>query len=98
MERSEIRLHGHRVSYRSAGSGPLLILVHGIAGTSATWEAVIPRLSERHTVIAPDLLGHGESGKPQGDYSLGAYANAIRDLLEALEPILRRKALGYHDA
>jgi pimeloyl-ACP methyl ester carboxylesterase len=85
MERSEIRLHGHRVSYRRAGSGPLLVLLHGIAGTSATWEAVIPRLSERNTVIAPDLLGHGESGKPQGDYSLGAYANAIRDLLEALE-------------
>jgi pimeloyl-ACP methyl ester carboxylesterase len=84
MERFEIRLHGHRVSYRSAGRGPLLVLLHGIAGTSATWETVIPRLSERHTVIAPDLLGHGESGKPEGDYSLGAYANAIRDLLEAL--------------
>jgi pimeloyl-ACP methyl ester carboxylesterase len=84
MERSEIRLHSHRVSYRAAGRGPLLVLLHGIAGTSATWETVIPRLSERHTVIAPDLLGHGESGKPEGDYSLGAYANAIRDLLEAL--------------
>jgi pimeloyl-ACP methyl ester carboxylesterase len=45
---------------------------------------VIPLLSHRHTVIAPDLLGHGDSGKPQGDYSLGAYANAVRDLLEAL--------------
>ena len=84
MERLEIRLHGHRVSYRIAGRGPLLVLLHGIAGTSATWETVIPRFSERHTVIAPDLLGHGESGKPEGDYSLGAYANAIRDLLEAL--------------
>lgn len=61
-----------------------MVLLHGIAGTSATWEGVIPRLSERHTVIAPDLLGHGDTGKPQGDYSLGAYANAIRDLLEAL--------------
>lgn len=84
MKRSEIALHGHQVSYRSAGSGPLLVLLHGIAGTSATWEEVIPLLCERHTVLAPDLLGHGESGKPEGDYSLGAYANAIRDLLEAL--------------
>jgi pimeloyl-ACP methyl ester carboxylesterase len=84
MERREIRLHGHRVSYLRAGSGPLLVLLHGIAGTSATWQAVIPWLDERNTVIAPDLLGHGESEKPQGDYSLGAYANGIRDLLEAL--------------
>jgi len=84
LERSEIALHGQPVSYRAAGRGPLLVLLHGIAGTSATWEDVIPRLSGRNTVIAPDLLGHGDSGKPRGDYSLGAYANAIRDLLEAL--------------
>ena len=84
MERTEIVLHGHRVSYRRAGNGPLLVLLHGIAGSSATWEDVIPRLSGRYTVIAPDLLGHGESSKPPGDYSLGAYANLIRDLLGAL--------------
>jgi pimeloyl-ACP methyl ester carboxylesterase len=64
VERAEITLHGHRFSYRRAGSGPLLVLLHGIAGSSATWEAVMPWLSERHTVIAPDLLGHGESSKP----------------------------------
>jgi pimeloyl-ACP methyl ester carboxylesterase len=45
----------------------------------------MPRLSAQHTVLAPDLLGHGESAKPKGDYSLGAYANLIRDLLEALD-------------
>jgi pimeloyl-ACP methyl ester carboxylesterase len=77
-------LHGHQFSYRRAGSGPLLVLLHGIAGTSATWEDVMLRLGERHTVIAPDFLGHGESSKPRGDYSLGAYANGIRDLLGAL--------------
>jgi pimeloyl-ACP methyl ester carboxylesterase len=84
MERAEISVHGHRFIYRRAGSGPILVLLHGIAGSSATWEDVIPWLSERHTVIAPDLLGHGESSKPRGDYSLGAYANAVRDLLGAL--------------
>ncbi len=61
-----------------------MVLLHGIAGTSATWDAVIPRLAEHHDVLAPDLLGHGESAKPHGDYSLGAYANVVRDLLEAL--------------
>ncbi|HSD25954.1 MAG TPA: alpha/beta fold hydrolase [Vicinamibacteria bacterium] len=84
MVRTEIALHGHRLSYRRAGRGPLIVLLHGIAGNSATWDEVIPALSRSYTVIAPDLLGHGDSGKPQGDYSLGAYANAVRDLMEAL--------------
>jgi pimeloyl-ACP methyl ester carboxylesterase len=80
----EILLHGHRVFYRSAGSGPVLVLVHGITSTSATWGNLLPYLAEHFTVIAPDLLGHGESAKPRGDYSLGAYATGIRDLLMAL--------------
>ena len=80
----EIVLHGHRVFYRSAGSGPVIVLVHGITSTSATWANLLPYLAETFTVIAPDLLGHGESAKPRGDYSLGAYATGIRDLLIAL--------------
>jgi len=84
IEKTETTLHGHRISYRTGGRGPLLVLLHGIAGSSATWEDVMLRLSEHHTVIAPDLLGHGESSKPRGDYSLGAYANGVRDLLGAL--------------
>jgi pimeloyl-ACP methyl ester carboxylesterase len=78
------QLHGHRVAYRLEGSGPLIVLVHGITSSSATWERVVPALAERHTVIAPDLLGHGQSAKPRGDYSLGAYASGLRDLLVAL--------------
>jgi pimeloyl-ACP methyl ester carboxylesterase len=84
MEKSEITLHGHQFSYRIAGSGPLVVLLHGIAGSSSTWDDVIPRLSHRYTVIAPDLLGHGESAKPRGEYSLGAHADMLRDLLNAL--------------
>ena len=85
VERAEIELHGRRFHYRKAGRGSLVVLLHGIAGSSATWSNIIPRLSGHHAVIAPDLLGHGESAKPPGDYSLGAYANLIRDLLEVLE-------------
>jgi pimeloyl-ACP methyl ester carboxylesterase len=62
----------------------LLLLVHGIASTSDSWREVVPWLAERFTVVAPDLLGHGESAKPRGDYSLGAYASGIRDLMVAL--------------
>lgn len=80
----ELELHGHRVVYRRAGAGPVVVLVHGIAGTSATWEAVLPRLAETHLVIAPDLPGHGGSGHSAGDYSVGALAATVRDLLFAL--------------
>jgi pimeloyl-ACP methyl ester carboxylesterase len=79
-----IELHGQPVRYRRTGSGPLLVLVHGITSSSRTWERVLPLLAERHTVLAPDLLGHGSSAKPRGDYSLGAYASGLRDLLVAL--------------
>ena len=84
MEHEEITLHGHTVSYRRAGWGPVIVLIHGITGSSLTWEHVIEPLAERYTVVAPDLLGHGESAKPRGDYSLGAYASGIRDLLAAI--------------
>jgi pimeloyl-ACP methyl ester carboxylesterase len=84
MERSELTLHGHRISFRRAGTGPLVVLLHGIAGSSSTWEEVSWALQHRFSVVAPDLLGHGESAKPRGDYSLGAYANVLRDLLGAL--------------
>ncbi len=77
-------LHGHDVAYRQAGSGPVVVLVHGITSSSATWGRVMPYLARRFTVIAPDLAGHGESAKPKGDYSLGAHASNVRDLLVAL--------------
>jgi pimeloyl-ACP methyl ester carboxylesterase len=76
-----VQIHGHDVAYRAAGQGPVIVLIHGIAGSFHTWEHVLPSLARNHTVIAPDLLGHGESAKPRGDYSLGAYASGIRDLL-----------------
>ena len=84
LRRRTVRIHGHEVSYRMAGDGPTILLVHGIAGSSTTWRAVMPALAENFTVIAPDLLGHGHSAKPRGDYSLGAYASGIRDLLTVL--------------
>src|ERR687885_41125 len=84
FEAWEIDLHGHQVVYRIAGSGPPIVLVHGMVNSSRHWEAVALRLAERYTVIAPDLIGHGDSATPRGDYSLGAHAAVIRDLLSAL--------------
>jgi pimeloyl-ACP methyl ester carboxylesterase len=81
---NEIRLHGHRVCFRAAGTGPLIVLIHGITGRSDQWDPALEHLAAEHTVLAPDLLGHGESAKPRGDYSLGAYASAVRDTMVAL--------------
>ena len=81
----EIRLHGHRVAYRMAGEGPAVLLIHGITSSSETWDRVFRLLAREHTVIAPDLIGHGESAKPRGDYSMGAYASGLRDLCAALD-------------
>ena len=77
-------IHGHRRAFRVAGSGPALLLIHGVGDNSTTWEAVHTKLAQRFTVIAPDLLGHGESDKPRADYSLAAFANGMRDLLAVL--------------
>jgi pimeloyl-ACP methyl ester carboxylesterase len=80
----EIELHGHRVAFRHDGEGPLVVLIHGITGRSAQWQPVVENLAAHRTVLAPDLLGHGDSAKPRGDYSLGAYASGVRDMVVGL--------------
>ena len=78
-------IHGYRRAYRIAGSGPAILLIHGIGDNSTTWSTVQSKLAQRFTVIAPDLLGHGKSDKPRADYSVAAYANGMRDLLSVLD-------------
>ena len=79
-----VTVHGHRRTYVRAGSGPVVLLLHGLGCDHTTWAPVIDSLSRTHTVIAPDLLGHGSSDKPRADYSVGGYANGMRDLLTVL--------------
>lgn len=90
LEKRSVKIHGHEVVYRIGGpepaeGAPVLLLIHGMAGSSGTWRAVAPTLTKRFTVIAPDLLGHGASDKPRHDYSLGAFASGLRDLMVALK-------------
>ncbi|HXB65998.1 MAG TPA: alpha/beta fold hydrolase [Solirubrobacteraceae bacterium] len=89
-----MELHGRRVVYRIAGSGPPVVLIHGMLNSSSHWRAVALNLARQHTVIAPDLIGHGDSTAPRGDYSLGAHAASIRDLLAALD-IERASIVGH---
>jgi pimeloyl-ACP methyl ester carboxylesterase len=85
MELQTLSIHGHRLGVYVAGDGPVVLLVHGMAGSSATWRHVVAALAERFTVVAPDLIGHGVSGKPRrGEYSLAAHANVLRDVLHFL--------------
>src|SRR5690242_7085129 len=90
----EIELHGHRVIYRIAGDGPPVVLIHGMVNSSRHWEQVALQLADRYTVIAPDLLGHGDSAAVRGDYSLGAHACSIRDLLTTIG-IERATVVGH---
>ncbi|WP_432479352.1 alpha/beta fold hydrolase [Nocardioides sp. GXQ0305] len=83
-EVSYLTVHGHRRAYVKVGTGPVLLLLHGLGCDHTTWTPVIDTLARRYTVIAPDLLGHGLSDKPRADYSVGGYANGMRDLMTCL--------------
>jgi pimeloyl-ACP methyl ester carboxylesterase len=88
------RVHGYRRAFVRVGEGPTLLLIHGIGDSSDTWKRLIPILARDHTVIAPDLLGHGRSDKPRADYSVAGYANAMRDLLTILD-VERATVVGH---
>lgn len=89
-----VDLNGDRVAYQEVGQGPALLLIHGMGGSSDTWRALLPHLAARYRVVAPDLLGHGQSAKPRGDYSLGFFAVWLRDLLDELD-ISRVTLVGH---
>jgi pimeloyl-ACP methyl ester carboxylesterase len=86
IEVSSRTIHGYKRAFRTAGSdaSSALLLIHGIGDNSSTWLPIMPKLASRHLVIAPDLLGHGLSDKPRADYSIGGFANGMRDLLAVL--------------
>lgn len=85
IETKFIEIHGMRQAVVDEGDGDeVLLLIHGLAGSSQTWRAILPQLAKKYRVIAPDLLGHGQSAKPRTDYSLGAFAVGLRDLLDEL--------------
>jgi pimeloyl-ACP methyl ester carboxylesterase len=87
-------IHGYRRAFVSFGEGPAILLIHGIGDSSDSWRPVLDQLAQNHTIVAPDLLGHGRSEKPRADYSVAAYANGMRDLLSVLE-IDRVTVIGH---
>jgi len=85
--RHNVRMHGETISYlRIAGTGPVIVLLHGVGSSAETWDTSIETMACRGAdVIALDLPGHGHSSSPRGDYSLGAMASTVRDLLDELD-------------
>ncbi|MDN5779712.1 MAG: alpha/beta fold hydrolase [Humibacillus sp.] len=84
VEPQTISLHGNSLCYIDSGAGEVVLFVHGLLGSHRNWRYLIDRIDDTHRVIVPDLFGHGSSAKPQGDYSLGAHAGMLRDLLDGL--------------
>jgi pimeloyl-ACP methyl ester carboxylesterase len=89
-----VTIHGYQRAYLMAGSGPAVLLIHGIGDNADTWRSIIADLARDHLVIAPDLLGHGRSDRPRADYSIPAYACGMRDLLSVLN-IDRATVIGH---
>jgi haloacetate dehalogenase len=81
---TSIALSEITMNYRSAGEGPLMVLLHGWPQTSLCWRHVMPALAEHFHVVAPDLRGYGRTDKPVGDYSKRRMAQDIRELVDAL--------------
>jgi len=84
IEERDATVNGVRLHYRIAGTGPLVVLLHGYAQTSYMWRALMPSLADRHTVIAPDLRGAGGSAKPESGYDKKTLAQDIRALTASL--------------
>ena len=78
-------LHGHELAFTDCGTGPAVLFIHGLLGSNRNWAHLVDDLEASHRVVIPDLFGHGASAKPMGDYSLGAHAATLRDLLDRLD-------------
>jgi pimeloyl-ACP methyl ester carboxylesterase len=97
VTRRSVVVRGDRISYLEAGppDGPVLVLIHGLASDATTWDqAIEPLAAHGVRVIALDLLGHGQSDKPPGDYLLDDFARLLHGFFRALG--LDRATVGGH--
>jgi pimeloyl-ACP methyl ester carboxylesterase len=76
-------VNGVKLHYLVAGKGDPVVLLHGFAETSHMWLPLIAKLADKHTVIAPDLRGFGESAAPSDGYTKAAMAQDIRALAKS---------------
>src|SRR5689334_20014949 len=84
VKESDATVNGVRIHYKIAGKGPVVVLLHGYTQTSHMWLPLIPKLSDSHTVIAPDLPGAGDSERPASGYDKKTLAKNVHDLVRQL--------------
>jgi 2-hydroxy-6-oxonona-2,4-dienedioate hydrolase len=80
----EAVVFGQKIKYVDVGSGPVVVLLHGLGGNSSNWAFNITALSAKYRVIAPDQIGFGRSDKPLINYRVGTYADFLDKLLDGL--------------
>jgi len=86
MESAFTDVGGRRIHYWTAGEGPPLVLVHGVAMRAEDWAPLFRNLKQRHRIYAPDLLGYGESDQPRdSDYSIATQTELVRGFLDAMK-------------
>jgi 3-oxoadipate enol-lactonase len=84
METKFVELNGSRLAYKEQGQGQAVMLLHGFCGSSAYWDQLMPLLPDNYRFITPDLRGHGESGAPETEYSMEAFADDMAALIKQL--------------
>src|SRR6478609_553366 len=95
MRHQALRVNGASLHIAELGTGTPLLLLHGWPEFWLTWEPVMARLASRHTLIAPDLRGFGDSDKPTGPFGPPDQAADMVALLDALG--IARAGIVGHD-
>ncbi len=95
MPKSRRNIHGSDMAYVDQGSGRPIVFLHGNPTSSYLWRNIIPYVTDTHRAIAPDMIGMGDSAKPDIDYTYEEQAAHLHGLLDELD--LRDAVLVVHD-
>ena len=95
MDHRAARANGIKINLWVGGNGPAVLLLHGWPQTAQMWHKIAPRLTDRWTVVCPDLRGYGDSDKPRDGYDKKTMARDMHELMLGLGH--QRYALVAHD-
>jgi pimeloyl-ACP methyl ester carboxylesterase len=73
----QVEIYGQKIYYQEAGSGPDVILLHGLGADRSAWAATVPALAAKYHVYVPDQVGFGQSDKPAIDYRVGTLVDFL---------------------
>src|SRR5689334_17963919 len=93
----ETTVFGQKIHYVEAGSGPTVILLHGLGGSTQVWQFNIAALAEKYHVVVPDQIGFGKSDKPLVNYRIRTYVDFLDQFCKQLKierPTLVGNSMG----